>query len=219
MRNGARMPRAFNACWTSALTPSASKDSDICSLLGFVMSRLPTRAPKGGTRSQSHRTTRMPSVAARLAEKLRAQAVGVRIARVSTYAAPRRLSDADALRWAARRLQEGTPEEQIVRELRQDGVPTQTAAAMVERVFVSYFELMRPRGRALERVLASAVLAALAGALLWIAWTHAIVTRAQLIVGAITPQMLVGAVVGVLVAVAVAYGAGGRRGGLVTTVA
>src|SRR4051812_3294942 len=86
MRKGARMPRAVNASWTVALTPSASKDSDICSLLGLEVPRLLTRNTRRRNEKPIPQDDPLPSVVARLAEKLRAHAVGVRIARMRSSA-------------------------------------------------------------------------------------------------------------------------------------
>lgn len=137
---------------------------------------------------------------------------------MSTVAPPRRTSRADAARWVARRIQDGTDPDQIVRELRQDGLAQPTAQELYHEVLASYRRTMRPSGRVLERVVSMGVLVALGGAVLWVAAAPGAADVPVVTMG-MTAQMAVGVVVGIASAVALGYAAGGRRAPLIVAIA
>jgi peptidoglycan/LPS O-acetylase OafA/YrhL len=128
----------------------------------------------------------------------------------------RRKSRSEAAQWIGRRLQDGTSREEILRELAQDGVPAGEAEQLYALVGDEYRRLLRPRGRALERLLAVGALAGLVGAVFWVASTA---VETPVIIIPITPRMAFGGLIGIGIAVAVAWAAGGRRSTAVTLVA
>ncbi|MDX6502950.1 MAG: hypothetical protein QOE29_75, partial [Gaiellaceae bacterium] len=86
---------------------------------------------------------------------------------MGTFATPDHKSRADAASWAARRLQDGANRDQILLELRQDGVSPADAEDVYGRVRTSLRSLSVPRVGVLVRVAALLLPTVALGGWLW----------------------------------------------------
>jgi hypothetical protein len=127
-----------------------------------------------------------------------------------TFGTPGWKSHADAARWVVHRRMEGASREQIIRELQQDGIPPEQAEAVYEEIRRELYHQGMPHGWRLVILTAVLFVVAVLEGWLWrLAAPHS--PRPEEYLAWLMSDVFIAVACGVVTAIVVAVGSGGRR--------